>query len=148
MLQLHCLFRCRYCNPLYNRYVHSGCPSWLSCISVIFQTHLGASLKKVLHAVHSYRVTLQCHKIYGTMNTRYIHIYEKSQFNSLVWGSLMLTPNSLNRLFPHINRTVQHATESWVGSENEATSTKHHYITDLQCSTLTSLFSWTSRSCW
>ena len=140
MLQLHCLFRCRYCNPLYNRYVHSGCPSWLSCISVIFQVHLGASLKKVLHAGCNYHVKLQHQKTNGTMNARYIHIYDKSQFNSLVWGSLMLTPNSLNRLFPHVNRTVEHATESWARSENEATSTKHHCITELHTGLLSFFF--------
>ena len=74
----------------------SGCPSWLSFITVIVQAHaswlpeikLYENLTYAPHAVNSYHFNLQRqgYKAQSTPDNIW-----KFQFDSLVWGSLMLT---------------------------------------------------------
>ena len=95
-----CLFRCHCqhnCYPLYNRCARSGCPSWLSFISVIFQAHLGASwlpekssCTKILLTVHMRPVAIALN--YSVKNVRNDARQIYMQCNSLVWGSLTLVP--------------------------------------------------------
>ena len=92
-------------NYLHTRCAHSGCPSWLSFITVLIQAHASwlsekPSCTKILlyapHASHSYCVKLQRQEYTErrTPDNIYRYIYEKSQFNSLVWDSLTLAPTT------------------------------------------------------
>ena len=88
--------------PLFNKCVRSGCNSWLSFISVIFQSHLGASwlpscTKILLTARTRHTAIALNYSIKNIWNdVRQIILYEKSQLNSLVWGSLTFAP--INRV--------------------------------------------------
>ena len=84
--------------PLFNKCARSSCFSWLSFIIVIFQSHLGAeaswlpSCTKILLTVRTRPADIALN--YSVKNirndVRQIILYEKSRFNSLVWGSLTL----------------------------------------------------------
>ena len=88
--------------PLFNMCARSGCNSWLPFISAIFQSHLGASwlpsCTKILLKVRTRPAAIALY--YSVKNIRndvrqiiiiiIIIFDEKSQFNSLVWGSLTL----------------------------------------------------------
>ena len=76
-LRFSCLFQSHCQHNYYSLYNRSGCPSWLSFISINFQAYLGAScqLYKNLthgpHAAHGYCVKLQHQETCRTTNARY-----------------------------------------------------------------------------
>ena len=96
-----CLFwyQCQHnCCPLYNRCAHSDCPSWLSCISVIFQAHLGGNylmlswLPSCITIIPMVTLNYSIQKHMDFRMPYILYAYKKSQFNSLVCGSIMLVP--------------------------------------------------------
>ena len=79
--------------------------AWLSFITVIIQAHanwLSDAEKPKLYILLMFRMQPAVIALnYSIKNIRndvcqiiYIYIYEKSQFNSLVWGSLTLAPTT------------------------------------------------------
>ena len=81
-------------------HAYSGCPSWLSFITVVIQAHAVAGCQRnqvlrksyVPHVACTYCVKLQRQEYTEQRTPDNIYIYKKSQFNSLVWGSLTLAP--------------------------------------------------------
>ena len=87
--------------PFVQRCACSGCSSWLSFITVIIQANASwlsekLSCTKILLTSHMRPTAIALN--FSVKNIRndvcqiIIYIYEKSQFNSLVWGSLTFTP--------------------------------------------------------
>ena len=85
--------------PLFNKCTRSGCNSWLSFITVIFQSHLEASwlpsCTKILLTTRTQPTAIALNYSINNIrnNIRQITIYENI---SLVWDSLTLTP--INRV--------------------------------------------------
>ena len=76
---------------------HSDCPFWLSCISIIVRAHFRASCLRLCWLPRCTKILLRSRLQHSKHTERrttdiYIYIYEKSQLNSLVWGSLVLAP--------------------------------------------------------
>ena len=85
--------------PLFNKCAFFGCFSWLSFISVIFQSNFGASwlpsCTKILLMVRMRPTAIVLNYSVKNIqnNVRQKIIFdETSRFNWLVWGSLMLAP--------------------------------------------------------
>ena len=79
--------------PLFNKCAHSGC---FSRLSFTFQSHLRASwlpsCTKILLTVRTRHAVALNYSVKNIRNDirQIIILYEKSRFNSLVWGSLTL----------------------------------------------------------
>ena len=90
--------------PLFHKCAHSSCFSWLSFISVIFQSHLGASwlpsCTKILLTVRTRPAAIALNysvkNIQNNIWQKIIIFYEKSRFNSIVWGEHEQAPNRLD----------------------------------------------------
>ena len=83
--------------PFVQRYTRSGYPSWLFFITVIIQAHDATKLYENLTYVHMRPAVIALN--YSVENTWndvcqkiIIITYEKSPFDSLVWGSLTFAP--------------------------------------------------------
>ena len=87
LLQTQCLGY-----PLFNKYRRSSCFSWLSFIIEVTLELAGCQVVRKSYSPHAacgYRVKLHHQNIRNSVR-QIIILYEKSQFNSLVWGLLTL----------------------------------------------------------
>ena len=86
-------YKCGHAPTVFHNCRHSS-----SRKPAVRETKLYENVTYVLHAARGYRIKLQRHEYTErrTPDNIYIciYIYEKLQFNSLVWGSLTLVPIS------------------------------------------------------